>query len=285
MVNWWIDGEESELVQAVKDAGFPVYNSRYACWERADSHYLQGIPLQFNYPTITQGSIQFNDFTRRLNSYVGINIDLYPEVNVRNYDCTSYYPRYGHELLNSHYTMLPYGDLLRRKEWLFQVFGEDNCIFVRPNSGLKEFTGQVVKCELYEKDIENISFYDVIPELLVIVSVPKLISWEARVVVVNGNVITGSYYRINRLHQEALLEQRHLNSTQDLINRIKWQPDEIYVIDVCETNGELKVVEVGAFNYAGLYRCDRTKIVEKISNFVIDLHNKEYQNEKERRQF
>lgn len=273
MVNWWIDGEESELVQAVKDAGYPVHNSRYAAWERADSHYLQGVPLDFSYPIVTQGSIQFNDFTSRLNSYVGINLNLYPEINVRNYDCTSYYPHYGWELLNSHYTMLPFGEIKRKKEWLFSVFGEDNCLFIRPNSGLKEFTGQIVKYESFEKDLEHMSFYDITSNLLSIVSRPRPIDWEARFIVVDKKVITGSYYRIDRLHQERLVEDRLIESAQNLVNDIRWQPDDIYVLDLCDCNEELKVVEVGAFSYAGLYRCDRNKIVEAVSEFVLSKEN------------
>lgn len=269
MINWWIDGDESDLVQAVKDAGYNCYNSRYACWELVSPHFLRGIELNFGLPIILSGSIQFNQIVRGMVGNNEVRLNLYPEVTTENYKCISYYPHYGDKLLNSNYTMLPFGDILRKKIDLFQKYGVDECIFIRPDSGLKEFTGNVIQYENFEKDLEHLSFYDVPKNLLVVVAEPQLISWEARMIVVNREVITGSYYRINRLHQESLIGQRHINSTQELIDNISWQPDDVYVIDVCETNGELKVVEVGALSYAGFYRCDRNKIVEKISNFII----------------
>lgn len=265
MITWWIDGTESDLSQAVKDAGHNLINTQYACWEHPDYAKVVG-----GSTVIYHGSIQFcNDFIRNT------TVKLYQDVSVKNYECTSYYPKYGRELLNGHYVMMPFGDLARKKEWLFHLFSVDNCIFLRPNSGLKQFTGTIIKYESFEKDLDYLRFYEHEDDLLTIVSGPELIKWEARMIVVDGKVITGSYYRINRLHQEKLADERLIKSTQKLIDDVKWHPDDIYVIDVCETNEELKVVEVGAFSYAGLYKCDRNEIVKSISEFVLNKESKE----------
>lgn len=285
MVNWWIDGEESELVQAVKDAGYNLYKSQYACWERCDPHYMENVSLNLKYPTILQGSIQFNDFVRKLQAFPELNFEIYPEINIKNYNCTSYYPEFGNKLLNSNYTMLPFGDVKRRKEWLFKEFGQDQCLFIRPDSGLKEFTGTIIKYESFEKDLDYLSFYEPDNSLLTIVATPQPIDWEARFIVCNYEIVTGSYYRVNRLCQQKLVEDELIDDAQELLNEIKWRPDEIYVLDLCESNKELKVVEIGAFSYAGLYRCDRNKIVESVSNFVIDKHNKYWEEERDRRKF
>lgn len=45
-----------------------------------------------------------------------------------NYDCTKYYPVFGDLLLNSSYVMVPFGDLPRRKDWLFDKVGISDSI-------------------------------------------------------------------------------------------------------------------------------------------------------------
>ena len=38
----------------------------------------------------------------------------------------------------------------------------------------------------------------------------------------------------------------------------------VYVMDVCEADGELKLLELNPFSGADLYACDRRSIVQKI---------------------
>ena len=52
--------------------------------------------------------------------------------------------------------MLPYGELKRKKDYLFKLFGDNDFIFVRPDSGFKTFTGDVVNYNNYENS--RISF-------------------------------------------------------------------------------------------------------------------------------
>jgi hypothetical protein len=69
-----------------------------------------------------------------------------------NYECTKYYAYLGKFLLNKHYVMLPFAELGRRKKEIFEMVGEDDCIFVRPSRGDKIFTGKDIlreSCEEY----------------------------------------------------------------------------------------------------------------------------------------
>jgi hypothetical protein len=58
-----------------------------------------------------------------------------------NYNCSTYYCHLAPFLLNADYVMLPFGELRRRKQFLFDHFASDGAIFVRPDSVAKSFTG------------------------------------------------------------------------------------------------------------------------------------------------
>jgi len=50
-----------------------------------------------------------------------------------------------------------------------------------------------------------------------------------------------------------------------------WRPDDVYVMDVCETDDDLKIVEFNCFNASGFYNCNVGQIVRKVSCFVESL--------------
>ena len=88
----------------------------------------------------------------------------------------------GDDLLNSDYYILPYGEFVNRKL---------TNVFIKPESGLKEFVGQV-----FDGDYQKLSpFGEIDPNTLVVVSETKEIKAEFRYVICGGKVITGSEYR------------------------------------------------------------------------------------------
>lgn len=261
-VTWWIDGEETELATAVKRAGHRCIETKYACYERPNYKELvpDGIVVRY-------GSIQFcQDFDRRSGLFYT------PPVTPREYECTSYYPVFGDMLLNSDYSMYPYGELTRLKDRLYYRYGVDDCIFVRPNTGLKTFTGQIVELERYEKELKLIGFYEVPADCLVLVSKPYHIDHESRFIVVNGKVITGSYYRIDgeRIDKDA---SDLIDVAQGFVDKANWNPNPVWCIDLCGSGGDNYVLEIGAFSYCGLYGCNRDIIVDEVSKFAVQDYN------------
>src|SRR5690606_3444445 len=113
--------------------------------------------------------------------------------NLQQLQCTSYYPKFGELLLNSQYIMLPFGELNRQKEFLFQCLGEEK-IFIRPNSGFKIFTGKVVTRDSWDEDLRLFGFYSVEADKLVIASKSQDIFGEWRFVVVDNQIVSGSKY-------------------------------------------------------------------------------------------
>jgi ATP-grasp domain, R2K clade family 3 len=187
-------------------------------------------------------------------------------LNLPQLECLYYYPRLGRHLLNSTYAMVPYGDLLRQKKFLFNSLGNNDCLFVRPNASLKSFTGQVASRDEWEKKVEYMGFYDVEPEQLVVVSEPRNLTREWRLVVVDNNVITGCLYKEGGRLVDGPVEQRVVDRAAAVLADVQYQPTRAWTLDMCETrDGDLHVLEVGSFICAGLYTCLKELIVREVS--------------------
>ena len=190
--------------------------------------------------------------------------------NVPAFECTYYYPRLGQYLLNDNYIMIPYGELLRQKEFLYEHVGNQDVVFIRPNTGSKLFTGRPVYREHYEKDVERtLGFYDVQPEALVVVAEPQNLDGEWRFIAVEGRIVTGSQYR-NKLGPK--IHEDYPQEAFDLASEIasKFQPDPVYCVDICyrEHYNDYRLLEVGCFSCAGLYACDKDVIAEEVSQLA-----------------
>ncbi|HUW48026.1 MAG TPA: ATP-grasp domain-containing protein [Patescibacteria group bacterium] len=183
-----------------------------------------------------------------------------------HYDCTYYFPRLGELALNSgNCIMLPYGSLLRQQRWLFNVIGRDSTVFIRPNRGIKEFTGALVREENFVHDVDLMGFHALYPESLVVISIPFDIEREWRFVVVGQDVVTGSLYKENgKINYQREYPPEALEVANEAARRL--QPDIVWVCDVCETKqGKFKVLEIGSLSCCGLYACDTDIVVEYVS--------------------
>lgn len=209
---------------------------------------------------IFHGSLQFGAMIRRKTNWTGLFC------NLPKFECLYYYPHFGEHLLNGEYVMLPFGELNRRKDWLFANVGIDGKMFIRPSSGFKTFTGMVTSFETWDKDFKLFDLR-IVPETLVLVSPPAKINREWRIVVVDGKVIAGSEYKTDSPQNPP---NEVFEYSQKVVNFSKFNPDPVWTIDVCETGSrEFKVVEVGSFSCAGLYACDPEPIVTQVTTIAL----------------
>lgn len=86
---------------------------------------------------------------------------------------------------------------------------------------------------------------------------------EFRFVIIDGRVVTGSQYKPeikSRYNGYAgLFAGAIAQRLKDIIET------RAYTIDVALlNNGELRIVEVNSFNYAGLYKCDLDLVIEEL---------------------
>lgn len=220
----------------------------------------------------------------------------YPFETIDWYDCSNYYPNLGKYLLNSDYSILPFGDLKRQSAKLFsihrrQVNGLDS-VFIRPVSGNKCFTGQLID----EKLVPHLdSMFKCEPHELVIVASPKRISDEKRLVIVDSKVVAASSYSCENDERYELDAESH-NSDTDIqefitayqhmkfggVDRYNHIP---YVMDICiEECGRFggiievqRIVEINSFNCSGLYKCNVDSVVEAIQKHAAKYWSELYE--------
>lgn len=178
------------------------------------------------------------------------------------FKCSSYYSKYGERIFNGNCKFYKYKDLAEKTDEIFNTIGIDGHVFMRPDTNDKSFAGQVVSYGMWHSFCEYINpFVD--DEDYIVISFIKEHLEEYRFVVYNDMIITGSLYHMNDRHitsSEVPIEV--LDYAQKVASKVKG-PHPIYVLDIVKTiDDELKVMEIGSVNCAGLYSCDVEKIVE-----------------------
>ena len=88
-------------------------------------------------------------------------------------DCSNYLQHFSGCLLNEDYEFVTKADLLKNINSLFNALGENNAIFIRPNSGGKPFTGRLF--DRSELTAENLRRNGISPQMSLLVSRPQKI--------------------------------------------------------------------------------------------------------------
>ncbi len=192
---------------------------------------------------------------------------------VPHFFCSHYYAHLGRFLLNRDYIMLPYVELSRRRDFLFDTLGIDDRLFVRPDSPLKIFTGMTISRSTFDKDYEFMGFYEFPVESLVVVSSPKTITAEWRYVVADGKIVCGSQYMDGGNEVSLPAEDSSALELARAIVAQGYQPDPVWVLDICRSaDGTYHLLEIGAFSFASLYGCDKDAVVQAVSSVAQAMH-------------
>jgi hypothetical protein len=150
-------------------------------------------------------------------------------------------------------------------------------VFVRPDSDLKAFVGQVVDPEDLQKRFAEWSLgwstFD--STLQIIVSSPKTILNEVRLWVVEDRPIAGAYYKVDGKSAQVALPEERLEtgplakSARECIRRLDGVLAPVYVLDMTEVDGKWEAVEINTFHASGLYTEEVViPIVREVSNYV-----------------
>ena len=267
-VGWLIDGElfdsyRDDLVAAIRAQGHDVKLVRAPSppyhWEDSGCSYRNSFAA--DRCVVAVGDI---GLVSRIESEQRWVPGAFATID--NFYCSSYFCRYGEFLLNADYLMLPFGEMRRCKDFLFQSVGRDGRIFVRPDSPLKLFTGQVVAADSYEKDLEYLGFYEFPESSLVVVSAPQSIDFEWRFVVAEKAVVAGSQYRA---HGKLDIRPDFDVDAKQFAERVAAtgdEPDPVWVVDVCKTSsGDYRLLEIGGFSFCDLYLTDKSAVVDAVS--------------------
>ena len=135
--------------------------------------------------------------------------------------------------------------------------------FIRPTKDTKIFNGGLFTKTKWEDELlyatSALNEYNK-EDNFIQVAKPKRIYKEARLWIINGKIITSSYYLFNGLAQyEEDIEPEGLEFAKLMVNF--YQPAEAFVMDVCFTPDGWKIIELNCINCSGFYKGDIQKLL------------------------
>ncbi len=91
----------------------------------------------------------------------------------------------------------------------------------------------------------------------------RSITREWRFFVYKNEIITGSLYLVGEDHINETIKGGYLvDYLTQVLQQVNWYPEILYCIDICESNGELYILELGSYSCAGEYGADLDLLVE-----------------------
>lgn len=267
-VGWLIDadmfdGYRDQLVAAIRDQGHaarlihapsPPYR-----WDDVGCSYRETFPKDAC--VISHGDIELVTRIQKEGRWTPGAF-----CTIENFGYSTYACWFGKYLLNSEYIMLPFGELDRCQDFVFDSVGRDDRVFIRPDSPLKLFTGQIATRGTFSADLEFMGFYEFPVNSLVVVSSPKTIKNEWRFVIANGKVVAGCQYkRGDNLDYQPEYDDGAFDLAQS-ITAIGYEPDPVWVMDICKTSDNAyHLLEIGGFSFSDLYACNMADVVTAAS--------------------
>lgn len=194
-----------------------------------------------------------------------------PEIlgTIENYHCTAYYPHLKPWLLNAEGDILPLSELsalaAKKSNLLFNL--EDNKrLFIRPNSPLKPFAGGLYSPrEIADLESFMKRHYLEDPNMLVVAAPAKSIAAEWRAIVAGGQILCASQYRqFDKPYYQAGMPDL-VRQVAEAAAQQQWQPDSIWVLDLCCSNNLTYVLEINFLSGSALYQCDLSLVVKEAS--------------------
>jgi hypothetical protein len=139
-------------------------------------------------------------------------------------------------------------------------------LFVRPDSDLKQFAGEVMTFSGLRDWADTISGggFEFDGSLLVAIASPKPIKSEWRVFAVEGRVIAATRYRLNgRLAPNADVPTNVISFVEARLR--EWTPAPAVALDIAEVGDDIRILELSDIHSAGQYAADIEAIVVETS--------------------
>lgn len=190
-------------------------------------------------------------------------------LNATAFACSRYYPVLREHLFNDRHELIPLSLLKQNRFEYYARYGREAVVFVRPDSGIKTFTGQLLDLQDFDRFWSNSASCMATDEDLVVVSTPKTIRGEWRYVVVDGKISAKSLYQYQG--QSTCVPHAPLKADRKVEEIIAagYRTDPVYCVDVCEdADGKMWLMELTSFSSAGLYACDKYAVVKAVSEYV-----------------
>jgi hypothetical protein len=185
--------------------------------------------------------------------------------------CSVYHAKLAPVLANGFAVFTTVKDLVAEPSTVLQPLGNPDTVFVRPDSALKPFAGRQLAISSLSLAALDHGFYYDDERLPIVVSSAKQVGREWRFVIAEGAVVAGCEYDVGRRGRETPVpEDAALLAAH--VARAEWQPAPVYVVDVGELAGVMRVMEINPFSGADLYECDAQAVVETVTRAALRLH-------------
>jgi hypothetical protein len=210
-------------------------------------------------------NVFYGSTTLMLNAYAseqfrsGVFYDPY------RFTAANYLLKWKNRMLNSD------GIVLHFHDFIADLVDSKPGWFIRPDSDTKSFAGTTMtsdKIKDWYSRIQDADDSAVNRDTLLFVSSEKVITREWRNFIVDGKVVDSSRYMLN-----GVLNISHADVPVDMIAFVEqctmdYSPHEVFVMDVAEVDGVLRIVECNCFNGTGFYAHDIKRIVQAVTEYV-----------------
>lgn len=247
-----IDG--SGMVEIIKNLNYPI-------------ELLNIIPFDYNNvpdvmydgPIIPYGGTRLIEQIRQTKKWMCWFND--------NFNYKTYLKNFGEYMFNSD------AKCMFMKDFCPSNYKRGEYIFIRPNKDLKEFAGSNMKPEDYMNWYRKLQGqgWEIGENTEIVVANASRIDSEWRIYVVDGTPIDGSRYRLD--HYQSIVHdvpQRVFDFVSKMIKI--WVPSQVFVMDICELDGNLYILEMGDIHACGWYASDKEKIIKAISEFAEKIY-------------
>lgn len=218
--------------------------------------YLEKQGIEKGKPAVWVGGIGFIEAARKAGWKPWIFTDT------ETFNLKKYAEMWGERMINSEGVFTTLGDFLNLPG------PPDELVFCRPIKDQKEFPGALIERINLRRWVGQIQGrgYNIDETCDIYVGPPHGISHEWRMYMVEGKVVTGSYYTSEKYGPEEYTPPQDVVDYAEECAKI-YSPAPIFCLDICKTAGNLYIMEAGSYHSAGLYRSSAAKIVETISNY------------------
>jgi hypothetical protein len=190
--------------------------------------------------------------------------------DVEDFRVASYAPRLGPLFANADAVTTTVQELVDDRRALLARLHDPPRVFVRPDSALKPFAGRVLDATAIDRAALDHGYYYDDDALPILVAPARAIGREWRTVVGEGRVHAGCGYTADRRVSDESLPTM-VRELAGQVARGHWQPAPIYIVDVAEVEGELRVLELNPFSGADLYGCDPRAVVDAVARVAARL--------------
>ena len=261
MINWILQKNltKPEILERIKS----VLNGKDEIWEE-----VEVIPFSEEVPEIQNKEtfkIIYGSTTFMLNAFKDEELKEGVFFDPTKFQMRNYVEQWKDKVLNFE------GQLLKFRQISNLKSEQEKKWFIRPNNDGKEFSGKV---ESYKELINwsnEVCKLD-IPELNsnteVWISEPKKIKKEWRLFIVDNQIVSSSRYM-----NDGELDESENDIPNEMIEFAKeriseYRIEDVYVMDIAETENEYKLIECNCFNGTGFYKHDVEKIIQSVNKFV-----------------